>query len=313
MSDRTTGAVPDPDELASAYLDGELDQPGRAAVEADPALLARVGELAGVRAMVGGATADPPPSLQAAAVAAALEIHDSLWAERPVPAPTPRRWWERLKVAHLGPILAGASIVAVAAVGVVAVVGSDDADTGGEVAITATTAPSTSPAAAGGAPAPFQAGTDPAPFLGTVEEAEDLEPLLRGLPADGATADTETAAEDAVGSATAGSGAADAAGSDTSTAQSATSALPIPVTEPAAGDPEPPASVADAAETVAPAVAAAPPVLRAATPVCAAPEGTTFYGTVDVAGVLAEVFVASSRAVAVSTDGCRVLAEVPLP
>ena len=305
MSDRTTGAFPDPDELASAYLDGELDQPTRSAVETDPALLARAGELAGVRAVVGGAMADPPPGLEEAALAAALEIHDSLWAERPVPAPARRRWWERLKVAHLGPVLAGASIVAVAAVGVVAVVGPDDDDTGGEVAITATTTPTL----AGGSPAPFQATSDAGPFLGSVEDVDDLGPLLRDLPTDPGAADTEAAAEDAADSAASGSGAAVTASGDGSSTESNTSTVPAPDTAPDALAPEPQPPGADA--TIA--AAAAPPVLRAAAPVCAAPEGTTFYGTVDVGGMTAEVFVASARAVALSTDGCTVLVDVPLP
>jgi hypothetical protein len=307
MSERTTRGFPDPDEMASAYLDGELDQPSRAAVEADPALVARVGELAGVRAVVGGATAEPPPGLEAAAVAAALEIHDSMWAERPVPAPARRRWWERFGGARLGPVLAGASIVAVVAVGVVAVVGPDDADTGGPVAITATTTPGTSLAADGGSPAPLQATAEPAPFLGTVEKVDDLEPLLRDLPADDASAVAETAAAEAVGATGAGSATPETAGSDSSSTESAISAPPT-------GDGVAAPPSADAADqSVAAPAPDAPPALRAGAPVCTPPEGTTFYGTVEVGSELAEVFVASARAVALSTDGCTVLAEVPLP
>jgi hypothetical protein len=59
---------------------------------------------------------------------------------------------------------------------------------------------------------------------------------------------------------------------------------------------------------------ALPPVaLRTAGATCPAPEETVFYGTVDVEGVTAEIFVGTDRAVALATAGCTTLAQVPLP
>jgi hypothetical protein len=56
-----------------------------------------------------------------------------------------------------------------------------------------------------------------------------------------------------------------------------------------------------------------PSVDTSAVALCAAPAGTTFYGSVEVDGVLGEVFLGDGRAVVLAADTCTVLAEVPLP
>jgi len=323
MSDTTTGTRPDPDELASAYLDGELDAAQRAAVEADPALLARVDELAAARAAVAGPVAVAPPDVQAAALAAALDVHDQLWAARPVPVPETQGWWQRFTARRLGPVLAGAALVAVAALGVVAVV-DDNGSNGGSTdfaasapettaAPAATAAAGAVPAAEATAPAALATEAAPAPDLGSVDDAE-LQPLLRELPA------APKAVVDQV-EATEATEAADASGAAAGTAQAGTggSAAP-PVDTTAAPETTTDAGAATATTAAAPAPAPAPapatypPVAaRSSGSTCRAPEGTVFYGTLDVDGAPAEVFVGTSRAVALAVDGCTVLAEVPLP
>jgi hypothetical protein len=69
----------DPDDLASAALDDDVDPDERARIDADPALRARLGELADVRAML-AATPAPGAPAREAAIAAALDAFDELRA-----------------------------------------------------------------------------------------------------------------------------------------------------------------------------------------------------------------------------------------
>ena len=74
-------SLPD-DELVSAFLDGELDEAGRARVEAEPALLARADELGRVRAVLGDPP-QPPPGAVDTAVTAALAARTATPVEGP--------------------------------------------------------------------------------------------------------------------------------------------------------------------------------------------------------------------------------------
>jgi hypothetical protein len=83
--------LPPDDELASAYVDGELDASGRARVESDPTLLAEVAALREIRAAVADL---PTPELdharRDAAIKAALATADSNVV--PFTRPTGHRW-----------------------------------------------------------------------------------------------------------------------------------------------------------------------------------------------------------------------------
>jgi hypothetical protein len=61
-----------PDELASAYVDGEVSADERAQVEGDPELLARVDELRAVQRALAAPVEPPPEAYRDAAIAAAL-------------------------------------------------------------------------------------------------------------------------------------------------------------------------------------------------------------------------------------------------
>ena len=67
-----TDFSPEQDELASAYIDGEVSADERAMVDADPALLARVAELRSVRETLAEPTASPTEAERDAVISAAL-------------------------------------------------------------------------------------------------------------------------------------------------------------------------------------------------------------------------------------------------
>ncbi len=175
------------DELASAYLDGELDTAEQARVDRDPVLSARVAELAEVRAQVAAPVVPLPADRRDAMIRAAVDAFDG-----PVVAPVialadRRRGWRVLRV--LGPVAAAAA--AIGAVAFIARDGGGDRDTGGGVAIDASAdtsaaeaeddqasggaAETTAAAAAEEAPAEGgEAGVEVAPAAETLSALPDL-------------------------------------------------------------------------------------------------------------------------------------------
>jgi hypothetical protein len=67
----------DPDDLASALLDGLLSDDEAASARRDPAVLARLAELAAVRDAVGRPPAGPDPAARERGLAAALAAYDA--------------------------------------------------------------------------------------------------------------------------------------------------------------------------------------------------------------------------------------------
>jgi len=72
MSDFSPFRASDQDELASAFLDGDVTADERALVEADPALVARVEQLRSVREALGAPVEPPPSARRDAAISAAV-------------------------------------------------------------------------------------------------------------------------------------------------------------------------------------------------------------------------------------------------
>ncbi len=64
------------DELASAYLDGELNQDGIALVEGDPDLLNLVADHRDVQSKVASPSAEPSAAVRAKQLASALAAYD---------------------------------------------------------------------------------------------------------------------------------------------------------------------------------------------------------------------------------------------
>jgi hypothetical protein len=67
----------DPDDLASALLDGLLTDDEAASARRDPAVAARLAELAGVREVVGRPPAGPDPAARERGLSAALAAYDA--------------------------------------------------------------------------------------------------------------------------------------------------------------------------------------------------------------------------------------------
>jgi hypothetical protein len=135
------------DELASAYLDGEATPAERAQVEADPRLMARVGELGAVRSALAALTEPPDAATRERALAAATAA-----AGAPPAATVTRinRDRPRRRVVAVG--AAAAAVIAAIVVAVVATRSSDHSTTS-----SATVAPAArdlTPAAASTGPAP---------------------------------------------------------------------------------------------------------------------------------------------------------------
>ncbi len=116
--------LPQSAELASAYLDGELDGPDRAAAGADPSVMSAVDSFARVRAALGDV--DPvDPATKNAAIAAALAEFDALRSTSPpagepagaVVAPVVSLQSRRHRAFRLVTGAAAAAIVGVVAIG----------------------------------------------------------------------------------------------------------------------------------------------------------------------------------------------------
>jgi hypothetical protein len=150
------------DELASAYLDGEVTADERARVEGDPALLARVGELGQVRETLKAAVTPADAAVRARALEAARQ--DAALEARPVDLDVRRaeRRRNRINLLVLGGAAAAAIAVAVAVAttrsetdsnssssATVAAESRDAAEGGG--ATTTASAPAPATTAAGGA------------------------------------------------------------------------------------------------------------------------------------------------------------------
>jgi hypothetical protein len=121
MTDELPPHTPDTDELASAYLDAELDPLERARVEADEHVRARVAELAEVRDLVAAPVAPLAPDRREEMIRAALEaaVRDGEPPTAPVVPLEGRRRHRVLRV--LAPAAAAA-----AAIGAVAFLARDD-------------------------------------------------------------------------------------------------------------------------------------------------------------------------------------------
>ncbi len=177
----------DRQERVRAYLDGELDEPGRTAVEADRALVAEAAAQRAVRAAL--ADNDPPPEdVRERALAAALAAFDAAPASTPPPVSlTARRRSRWLMPA------AAAAIVVVIAGGAVAVVNDDDG--GGDED---SSAELQSVDDAGRADAP--AATDAA-GAATMAIAAEAPEATEAASADAATGESETESDSAAGGA----------------------------------------------------------------------------------------------------------------
>ena len=136
--------------LANAYVDDDLDPPGRARAQADPDVMAEVSRLHAVVAAL--RDVDPPaPDRRERAIAAALG--DAVQVAPPTPLHRRRSWWAGAGVA--------AALVVVVAGGIVVLRGGrtggdDDAATFATAAGATELMSASSPLADGGAPAPPQ-------------------------------------------------------------------------------------------------------------------------------------------------------------
>jgi negative regulator of sigma E activity len=173
MSDETR------DELISAVLDGEATEAEAAQVRDDPALAARLDELAAVKSRLQVETSVPPPGAADAAVAAALEAST---APAAAPVVTHPRW------RRAAPVLAAAAAVFVVIIGAVALTrpashsttstataARPPADEAQSAASTTTVAPDTEKAAGAQSFAPaLPAAAAPSPSLGSFSDQQSL-------------------------------------------------------------------------------------------------------------------------------------------
>jgi Putative zinc-finger len=134
MNDDLPPIAPEVDELASAYLDGELDPADRARVEADAGLNARAAQLGEIRDLVAAPVAPLTPDRREGMIRAALATAeaedtsdgtggrgDQASTASVVPLASRRRPHRVLRV--LGPVAAAA-----AAIGAIAFLGRDTGD-----------------------------------------------------------------------------------------------------------------------------------------------------------------------------------------
>jgi len=113
MTDHATDATRE--ELVRAYVDGDLDEPGRAEIEADPGLQADVAAQREVRSALAGS--EPPShATRERAIAAALAVFDAP-AAAPVAPPSASlasrrraRWWAPAAAAAIAVVIAGGTI-----------------------------------------------------------------------------------------------------------------------------------------------------------------------------------------------------------
>ncbi|MDE0654523.1 MAG: hypothetical protein OXI26_12850 [bacterium] len=188
-----------PDELASAFLDGELTAAEAEAVRQDPDLAARAGELRRATEAVGGAVS-PPPGAADAAVQAALADFD---ARRHAPADMPRRRPRGTAVITGVAAAVAVGFIVAAAVALFAQWGGDDQDT---AAAPAAAPPPAAAPAFGDQPAAAEAAAaapEPPPPPALPEPAPDPPPppatsapqpevLVAPMPAPAPAAESET-------------------------------------------------------------------------------------------------------------------------
>ncbi|HKA04547.1 MAG TPA: zf-HC2 domain-containing protein [Acidimicrobiales bacterium] len=210
MSDPTRPPSDELDELASAYLDGEVTPDERARVEADPDLRARVGELGAVRAAL---AAPPDPADAAARDRALAAAHAEAVASGSTAAVVPigRHRRSRRGLAVVGAV--AAAVIAIVLVAVVTTRPSDHSPntaslstgardvSGGGAATTAsastsfeaaTASPTSAASGATTTTGATSAAAAPAsgepPYLGAASDEPGLRALLNAGAASGASA-----------------------------------------------------------------------------------------------------------------------------
>ncbi len=249
-----------PDELASAFLDGELAATD--AVRHDPELAARIDELRQAADAV-GAPVTPPDGAEDAAVAAALADFD---ARRSAPADIARQRPRRLTVITGVAAAVAIGFIVAAAVGLFAEREGTDADS------TAAAAPPPAPApraeAAAAAPATAAAeeflpepAPEPPPPAATAP-AEDLDHVNAVAEAEVALAEAQAAAGAARADAAAAQAEADLAREAAAAAQSEAAAAQSEAAaaqSEAAAAPPPPAPPAEPPEPALPPPSTEPP------------------------------------------------------
>ena len=232
MSDR----LPRPDEIVSAYLDGELTPVEAAAVEADETLAARAQELRAVRDAVAAPVPAPSTELRDQMIAAAMDAARDATALGGVVVPLRRT---------LQPLLAvAATVVAIAAVvgaGLLASrLGGGDSDMASEAPAAEFDRSESAGTADSAAPEPAQA---PATVMAddgfAYDEAMVEEPMAEEELMDEMRAAPESPDLDAAAAATAAAAEADAAAD---LAPAATTAPAAEADEAATGEPQSPPS-----------------------------------------------------------------------
>ncbi len=153
-----------PDELASAFLDGELDSADGAAVRDDPELAARAEALRAAAEAV-GEPVTPPLGTEDAAVAAALADFD---ARQATPLDTSRRQSRNLRVITSVAAAVAIGFIVAAAIGLFAETGSDEEAADAAPAIVAATEDAAAPAPE---PPPPPAAAEVAPAAAEPEAA----------------------------------------------------------------------------------------------------------------------------------------------
>ena len=186
------GGDGDADELASALLDGVLDEAGASAARQRPDVMARLAEIESTRAALRDAPAPPPdPSARERAIAAALAAFDDEVATPPAPAREPvselaARQQRRRAPRHGAPRWLGAAAavaVLVAAAAGVATLGTgssdEDAATSGDATAGSESGDAEEEASGGAADAP--AASEGADDQAAAEEEPASEaPLVAG-------------------------------------------------------------------------------------------------------------------------------------
>jgi DNA segregation ATPase FtsK/SpoIIIE, S-DNA-T family len=274
----------DHDELASAYLDGEVTPVERATVEGDSTLMARVEELRSVRALLRDSSAPAGPAISATAVAQAADERDAAIAaalaaampssHQPAHETAPERGHGQTRRTRPRPLRAGSgrrrALLALAGVAAAAVIA---------VAVVAASRSTSTITASPGSSA-------------TIAAAPTLAPAAR--PATAAGQPDTTAAP---------------APSPATTAAAAAS----PIAPSGAAAKSPPVIDLGAltnAAAVRAAVATAPPATTELDPCSLAP--ARLVGRAQWNGIGVYVYVLDGQAVVVATTGCERLVEVPL-
>jgi trimeric autotransporter adhesin len=175
--------LPQSAELASAYLDGELDAPERVAAAADPEVMAAVDSFTRVRAAL--SQTDPlVTATKDAAIAAALAEFDALRSTTPAaaaPAATAIVTSLQSRRARTYRVLTG--VAAAAIIGVVAIAALNSSGSGDDAlsSAAATAAPTELPelkSAADTASAPAATGAAASDAAGSAEATADTLPVI---------------------------------------------------------------------------------------------------------------------------------------